>query len=196
MRIAHLESLPYRLPHAGIEMDQKLIRACNREHLPKVAPCRKVPKQLFTCIRRRAYMTVTRNGLAPQHHPGRVVLFDERELALRVGRRRDAQPLVVTVQTTVASNAGIQFERLGGSIYLAAHIPADCCRLPAPPRPARSPLAPKTAPAAPTPPEAGRYTLDWDQIASAPKRPSKRSKRWRHERQQLRRMKRKAGDSP
>ncbi len=198
VRPAHLESLPYRLPQAGIEIDGKLIRACRREHLPKATACPTVPKELFTCIRRRAYTVVSRNGLAPQHHPDRVVLFAERAMALRVGRRRDAQPLVVTVQTTRAKSAGIQFERLGETLYLAARLPADCCRLPAPPRPARTPQANKEHPAAPIAPEAGSYTLDWDRLAadsfSPPQRAPKKSKQWRRERKRLRQMKRESGE--
>lgn len=200
VRPAHLESLPYRVPQAGIEMDRKYIRASRREHLPKATPCAAVPKQLFTCIRRKAYMAVSRSGLVPQHHPDRVVLFDEREMALRVGRRRDAHPLVVTVQTTVAQDAGIQFDRLGATVFLTARIPANCCRLPAPPRPVHTPQTPGDAPALKPSPEAGSYTLDWERLSSgsAPsaKRSPKKSKQWRRERQRLRRMKRNAGEAP
>lgn len=200
VRPAYLESLPHRLPQAGIEMRAKHIRASRREHLPKATPCPTVPKELFTCIRRRAYTAVSRHGLTPQHHPDHVVLFAERAMALRVGRRRDAQPLVVTVQTTIAQGAGIQFQRLGETIYLAARLPAECCRLPAPPRPARTQQAPKEKPASPPASEAGSYTLDWDHLASGrtapPQRSPKKSKQWRRERQRLRRMKRNPGDTP
>ncbi|MDJ0720327.1 MAG: RNA 2'-phosphotransferase [Desulfobacterales bacterium] len=200
VRPAHLESLPYRVPQAGIEMDQKFIRASHREHLPKAVPCTTVPKELFTCIRRKAYMAVSRSGLVPQHHPDRVVLFAEREMALRVGRRRDAHPLVVTVQTTVAQDAGIQFDRLGATVFLTTRIPSDCCRLPAPPRPVRTPQAPKDNPPSAPSPEAGSYTLDWERLSlgNAPpaKRTSQKSKQWRRERQRVRRMKRNAGEAP
>jgi putative RNA 2'-phosphotransferase len=199
VRPAHLESLPYRLPRAGIETNGRYIRACNREHLPRAIPCPTVPKELFAGIRRRAYAAVSRNGLTPQHHPARVVLFAERAMALRVGRRRDAQPLVVTVQTTVARSAGIQFDRLGDAIFLTERVPAECCRLPAAPRPVRMSQTPKDTPAAPPSTEAGSYTLDWDRLTSAKSPPAKRapqkSKRWRRERQRLRRMKRNPGET-
>ncbi len=198
VRPAHLETLPYRLPQAGIEMDQMRIRASDRAHLPVTTPCRTVPKQLFTCIRRRAYTAVARNGLTPQHDPDRVVLFTDREMARRVGRRRDAEPLVVTVQTTVAQGAGIQFERYGETVYLAARLPADCCRLPAPPRPARAQRVEGDPQAVPPQREAGSFTLDWDRLtaSSPPPKPSpKKSKKWRRERQRLRRLKQSARNS-
>ncbi len=200
VRPALLESLPYRVPQAGIQMDQQYIRASSREHLPKATPCNDVPKELFTCIRRKAYTAVSRSGLAPQHHPDRVVLFAEREMALRVGRRRDAHPLVVTVQTTVAQNAGIQFDRLGAAVFLTGRIPADCCRLPAPPWTARAPQAPEDTPTATPSIEAGSFTLDWERLSSRSALPTKgsprKSKQWRRDRQRLRRMKRNAGEAP
>ena len=199
VRPAHLETLPYRLPGAGIEMAPNQIRASQRENLPTIKPAGRVPKQLFTCIRRKGYRAVAANGLTPQTHPCRVVLFADLEMARRVGRRRDAEPLVVTVQTTVAQNAGIQFERYGETIYLTASIPADCCRLPAPPRPTRAQQMEKDMPTtASSSRSAGSYTVDWDQLNTktpAPKPVPKKSKQWRRERQRLRRMKRNAGDS-
>ena len=199
VRPAHLETLPYRLPGAGIEMADKRIRASQRENLPVIIPAGRVPKQLFTCIRRKGYQAVVANGLTPQIHPSRVVLFEDIDMAGRVGRRRDAEPLVVTVQTTVAQNAGVQFERFGETIYLTARMPADYCRLPAPPKPRRVLKTEKDMPPKASPPQsAGSYTVDWDHLGpnpQAPKPGSKKSKQWRRERQRLRRMKRNAGDS-
>lgn len=199
VRPAHLETLPYRLPMAGIEMTPNRIRAGERDQLPQISACPAVPKQLFTGIRRKAYAATAQNGLTAQRYPERVVLFADLELARRVGRRRDADPLIVTVQTTVAQAAGVQFERFGQAVYLATGIPANCCRLPPPPKPKRARRAegdtPKVLPSHP----AGSYTLDWDHLTStAPSaKPSpKKSKQWRRERKRLRRMKRIAGDDP
>ncbi len=198
VRPPHLESLPYRLPQAGLEMEGNRIRACDRGHLPPITPCQKVPKQLFTCVRRKAYAATAQNGLTPQAYPDRVLLFADRDLALRVGRRRDADPLVVTVATRLAQGAGVPFERFGQTVYLAPAIPVECCRLPAPPKPAHGPRTERVAETDNPPRAAGSYILDWDRLPpSAPtvKPRPQRSKQWRRERQRLRRMKRTAGNS-
>lgn len=198
VRPHHLAALPYHLADAGIEIDDGRIRAHQRNKLPSISAGGAPPRELYTCIRRRAYTTTVANGLAPQGHPAKVRLFADIELARRVGRRRDADPLVVTVQTTVAQRAGIQFERFGEALYLAARIPADCCRLPAAPKALRAARTRQEKPPADPPPPAGSYTLDWKRLgSSAPpaKSSGRKSKQWRRERQRLRRMKRSTENS-
>ncbi|MBL0713019.1 MAG: hypothetical protein JJV98_04895 [Desulfosarcina sp.] len=198
VRPGHLETLPYCRPNAGIEMDQHRIRACERGNLPAFSDSTPPPKLLYSCIRRKAYLTVSRHGLVPQTHPDKVVLYADMALAQRVGRRRDATPIVVTVQTTVAQRAGILFMRFGQSIYLAASIPVNCCRLPTPPKPTRSERREKEVAPAKPPQPAGSYTVDWDRLENGghlPKSTGKKSKQWRRERLRLRRMKQSPKDS-
>lgn len=196
VRPGHLKTLPLLLPKAGIEMDRNRIRALARARLPTLSEAPLVPKQLFTGIRRKAYEITLREGLVPQTHPASVLLFTDHELAMRVARRRDAEPVIVTVQTTVAQRAGIDFMRFGEAIYLAARIPANCCRLPRRPkrtaldRPTREPQA------AQPPPTPGSYSVDWDRLeknAVPTKRSPRKSKNWRRERQRRRRLKESSG---
>jgi putative RNA 2'-phosphotransferase len=196
VRPGHLETLPLHVPQAGIEMDHNRIRVCARERLPALSEAPVVPKQLFAGIRRKAYEITLREGLRPQTHPASVLLFTDHELAMRVARRRDAEPVIVTVQTTVAQRAGIDFMRFGETIYLAALIPANCCRLPKrPKRAAVSRPAKDTHPPLP-PPTPGSYSVDWDRLeknAVPTKRSPRKSKDWRRERQRRRRMKQSSG---
>lgn len=197
VRPNHLETLPYRVPTAGIEIRENRIRASERGKLPVISACDAVPKQLYACIRRKAYTATAENGLAPQIYPDKVLLFVDRELARRVGRRRDAEPVLVTIQTTVAQQRGVQFERFGENVYLTARIPADCCRLPAPPKPVRSRKQVEEDQTATPPQPPGSYILEWDRLISnttPPKAAGKKSKQWRRERQRLRRLKRSSGD--
>lgn len=199
VRAGHLATLPYRLPDAGFEVDDQRIRASLRNQLPVVTPDVTAPRQLYAAIRRRAYANASAKGLYPQHHPARVMLFSDRALALRVGRRRDAEPLIVTVQTTVAQRLGVVFERFGKAIYLATHVPAACCRLPAAPKPRRTKPVSDGSETASAPPTAGSFVLNWNRAAQPTPRPKpsdRKSKKWRRERQRLRRLKRSSGDSP
>jgi putative RNA 2'-phosphotransferase len=196
LRPNHLETWLYSVPEVGIEINGRLIRARERRRLPLISTGGKLPKQLYTCIRRKAYAATAENGLGPQGGSGKVLLFSNIELARRVGRRRDADPVVVTVQTTVAQRFGIQFARFGEALYLAPRIPAEGCRLPAAPKTIR---AAKTRHAAPPadPPPAGSFILDWKRLTpsmTSLKTSGRKSKQWRRERQRLHHLKRSPED--
>ena len=196
VRAGHLETLPLHVPQAGIEMDHNRIRVCERGRLPALSEAPVVPKQLFTGIRRKAYEVTLREGLVPQTHPDHVLLYADRDLAMRVARRRDAEPVIVTVQTTVAQQAGINFMRFGETIYLAARIPANCCRLPRRPKRAAVARPAREAPVPQTPPTPGSYSVDRDRLEKnvvPAKRSPRKSKSWRRERQRRRRMKQSSG---
>jgi putative RNA 2'-phosphotransferase len=80
------------------------------------------PKILYQGTRRRAYPHILQQGLAPL---GRkyVLLAISPELARRIGRRRDPDPIVVEIQSQKAFENGIIFYQANPLIYLADHIP-------------------------------------------------------------------------
>jgi putative RNA 2'-phosphotransferase len=80
------------------------------------------PKILYQGIRRRAYPHILRQGLAPQ---GRTycILATSPELARRMGRRRDPDPILVEIQAQRACEKGVIFYQANPLIYLANHIP-------------------------------------------------------------------------
>ena len=196
VRRGHLETLPLYVPQAGIEMEGSRIRACARDRLPALSAAPVVPKQLFAGIRRKAYDITQHEGLVPQTHPTSVLLYADLDLALRVARRRDAEPVIVTVQTTVARRSGIDFKRFGETIYLAARVPANCCRLPKRPKRAAVERPARETPTARPSPTPGSYAVDWDRLeknAAPTKSSPRKSKNWRRERQRRRRMKQSSG---
>jgi putative RNA 2'-phosphotransferase len=198
VRPEHLATLPYRLPASGFELDHNHIRACKRDRMPLISKGATAPKQLFACIRRKAYAAVRENGLHPQTHPDRVLLYAKQTLARRVGQRRDPTPVIVTVQTTVAERTGIVFERFGEEVFLAPHIPMNCCRLPAAPKPVQAEKSAGDSATVSPPQPAGSFTLDWERLAKSappPKPSGRKSKQWRRARERLRRMKQSSGDS-
>lgn len=80
------------------------------------------PKLLYCCVRCKAYPVVCREGIAPmgQH---RVFLATTEELAVRMGKRRDPKPVLLTVLAQKALEGGVPFSRQGAFLYLADHIP-------------------------------------------------------------------------
>ena len=92
IRRGDLNELLVSSQDAAIEMDAERIRAIDRAHLPRPESCDHWPGQLFVCIRRRAHGRVLEHGIPAPEPPG-VILSASREMALRIGRRRDPDPV-------------------------------------------------------------------------------------------------------
>ncbi len=194
VRQAQLREVQLTLPEVPFEMTETFIRARDRGHLPAptLAPAENCPALLYTCIRRKAHPRVAERGISPGAH-SRVVLASDREMALRIGRRRDAAPVVLIVETARAGQAGVIFYQTDNILFLADFIPPGCFRGPALPRegtvpkkksekskpsePLRGKEAGSFYPQPPAPPGAGREK-------SGRKYPA-----WKKERRNIRRKK-------
>jgi putative RNA 2'-phosphotransferase len=104
-----------------------------------------------------------RNGLFPTRFPS-ICLTTEESLALRIGRRRDPKPVLITVFAGRAHAEGVVFSRIGENIYLVASMPPK--HLEGPPLPKTKPL-PKKVPEKPVYQPSGSFEID---IQSVPKR--------------------------
>ncbi len=119
------------------------------------------PKLLYHCVRRKAYPVVCQKGIIPMGHH-HVFLATTGDLALRIGKRRDPKPVLLTVQAEKAFKAGVKFFRQGELIYLVGQVPVGYFSGPPLPKekkePAKSkkeaPFAPDTMP--------GSFTLDME----------------------------------
>jgi putative RNA 2'-phosphotransferase len=161
IRAGHLKTIPLHLSPAPVKMDAKRIWAQDRSHLPMIVPDPTPPKLLYTCVRRRAHVVVADRGLAPAD--GRhIILSAIAETALRLGRRSDANPVLITVQTAKAMAAGLVFSRFGQLHVCDRPIARQW--LGVPPLPKEKPDShPATAPC-PLPDHAGSFFLDPDRL--------------------------------
>ena len=193
IRRNHLDTLSYHLQQHIIEIKDHLIRAVDRSRLDGLRETATYPKLVYAPIRRRAYETVLQHGLRPQGHTAQVVLFADQRLAEKVGQRRDAEPIIVTVHVQNALKRGHFLRQFGERLYLSGKLPADCCRLPRPPQSLKQ-REKEPAAAPPTPKTPGSFTLDSDPLVDGPY-PGKssdrdrRSKDRKKERQKARRWK-------
>lgn len=82
------------------------------------------PKILFHGTRRKTYPVILEKGLKPM---GRqyVHLTTQKELALRIGRRRDPEPVLLEVQAKRAYEDGIIFYRANELIYLVDYLSTE-----------------------------------------------------------------------
>lgn len=111
------------------ETDDSRIRAINKRNLPVFAPDPDPPLLLFSCVRKKAHQAVMENGLTPSTHKY-VVLSDDRDLAMRRGRRIDPDPVLITVHTDACIKRGLFFHRFCTRLYTTEAIPADCLSAP------------------------------------------------------------------
>lgn len=133
IRQNHIHEIMMVLDAPPVETDGTVIRAVNRKDLPEISACTEVPKLLYVCIKRTAHAASAEKGLRPTVY-SHVICTPDMELARRIGKRRDAHPVLLTVQAKKAQQAGVVFLSFGESIYLAEFIPPDCFTGPPPPK--------------------------------------------------------------
>jgi putative RNA 2'-phosphotransferase len=114
------------------------------------------PALLYTAIPPKAHVRVWEEGLKPPLDRD-LVLAATPELALKLGRRRAPNPILVTVQAQAADRRGIAFTGYGEGLYLAPGLPREVLQLPPPPPAPDKPKPEKPRPPAPTP---GTFILD------------------------------------
>ena len=98
VRESHLNEIMLTVPDAPFEIRDRMIRSRNWEELPGIRPAENPPKLLYACVRRKAHAFALEKGIFPVGHD-RVVLASEPEMAMRIGRRFDGSPVMMTVQT-------------------------------------------------------------------------------------------------
>jgi putative RNA 2'-phosphotransferase len=75
-----------------------------------------------------------------QHH---VFLATTKEMARRIGKRRDSKPVLVTVQAQRAFEAGVAFSMQGELIYMVDYVPVGCFTGPPLPKEKKEATKPK-----------------------------------------------------
>jgi putative RNA 2'-phosphotransferase len=124
-RQSQINEIMISLPKSPFEISENTIRARNRDSLPKRMPPDNPPKLLYTCIRRKALYAVVDKGISPMGR-NHVILSSDRGMALRIGRRFDTSPALLTVNVHNAMQSGILFLQTGKKLFLARNIPVGC----------------------------------------------------------------------
>jgi putative RNA 2'-phosphotransferase len=91
-----------------------------------------------------------------------VFLATTKEMALRMGRRRDIKPVLLTIQALRASEAGVTFSRQGEELYMADHIPLGYFSGPPLPNEKEEPSKPKRESTFAPEALAGSFALDME----------------------------------
>jgi putative RNA 2'-phosphotransferase len=108
------------------------------------------PTLLYAAIPPKAHASVAEHGLRPRPEQ-ELLLAVHPELALKLGRRRFPEPVLITVRAEAAARAGIAFQGYGDDLFLAPAIPREFIQAPPLPKEPEKPK-PKPKPAKPEPP--------------------------------------------
>lgn len=123
VREGQLQSLVRAPEDSTFEIEGKNIRLAQDEsELPKEAfPEVQPPMQLYFAARNKSYPAIYEYGLKGEARPW-VVLCPDREMALRIGRRRDPDPILLIIKAENAARKGVVFTRPLELIFLAEEI--------------------------------------------------------------------------
>ncbi len=177
------------VPDRPLEIEGNLIRPRDYRKIPSMVIETDLPKLLYTAIRKRAWPHVAEKGIGNPSQPP-VVLTMDNSLALRIGRRKDPEPVLLTVNTSQATNLGVTFKRFGKFLFIAEQVPKGCFTGPRieKPKPTKTRETPKEPKVSKT---AGSFSVNPEALENIPKhgaRPAKRRKdpEWKRHRRKSR----------
>lgn len=191
VRRHHLEQLAGLLQPPRFEMTEDRIRCLVPAPADLRQPGEETPALLYIGIPGKAHESVFASGLkAPRGQE--LLLADSSELALKLGRRRGPNPILVTIQAQAASRIEVSFDKYGDHLYLALEVPRKFLQLAPPPQ---KPEKPKPDKAVPPPPLPGTVVLNLPDVLEKPLRASRKGKKgepsWKSGARALRRERRK-----
>ena len=103
------------------ETDGKRIKSLEKHwNLDMSNPAGILPKLLYIGVRKKAHPVIIEHGL--RETPGKYhILSGDKEMAERIGRRRDHDPVLIEIMAHRAQNEGVRFFSFG-DLYLTSMI--------------------------------------------------------------------------
>lgn len=188
VRLSLVNEIINSMTDPPVEIVENKIRAIHRDLLPKIQHAVDIPKVLYTTITRKSHPVVLEEGILPTRHEY-VILSSEKNMAFRMGRRRDSSPILITVNVLQTEKQEIFFKHAGGSLYLADQIPFDCFIAPPLPKEKIETKKPKKQQDPETPKTPGSYLVDlhnkWDKPRKAAK---EKDDSWKRNKKRLRKQ--------
>jgi len=124
IRLSHLQEIRIHDLRGEFEIRDGRMRATTREASAGSYEIVAAPKLLYIALRPRSWPHVTEQGLRP-FTGAWVVLSRDKELALRIGRRKDPEPILVEVHAERAQSQGVSFFAAGRHLVVAPYVPCN-----------------------------------------------------------------------
>jgi putative RNA 2'-phosphotransferase len=129
VRESHIRELTYLGLELPFILDGNFLRLMPNLAQPSYPLADCPPERLYFACRRKQYSILFEQGITASHRPY-VPVCSDRELALRIGRRRDPEPLLVEVLAATASTEGEPIRSAGAGLYLVESVPVRYLVLP------------------------------------------------------------------
>jgi putative RNA 2'-phosphotransferase len=170
------------------EVREKQIRALDKQwEMDLTVPVQPLPKLLFLGIRRKAHPVFMEKGLRPIEGTY-YTLSPDRDMALRIGKRRDQDPVILEIMADRAQTEGTLFYAFG-NLFLASEIQTRYIAGPPVPKeviPLRD-EKPKKKEETPKGFQAGTFTLDINRDMDPSRQTKgKKKKGWKEEARKFR----------
>jgi len=120
IRLGHLKELSYSHLESPFTLEENCIKP--KQPREQISSAAVPPRLLFYAARRKAYPVILKHGLRPGGRPY-VPLATTEEIALRIGRRRDPKPILLTIHAAKAHDEGHIFSHCGELLYLVRNLP-------------------------------------------------------------------------
>ncbi|MDL1958367.1 MAG: hypothetical protein LWX01_00540 [Deltaproteobacteria bacterium] len=88
------------------------------------------PELLYVTIRPKAHAHVIARGLQSINNKKWIVLFTEKEMALKIGIRRDRDPIIAEVIALKSNKVGVVYRRAGKLLYLVESLDPQWMNIP------------------------------------------------------------------
>lgn len=121
IRNVHLNEVVMTLPVPTIQIEGNRIRAVDRAQLPQPAPLDLLPKLLYFAVRKRAYPIVIEKGITATNTP-HLILSSEKAMAIRIGRRWDNEPILLTIHVGDSIKHGAVYQKYGQHLFLTDSV--------------------------------------------------------------------------
>jgi putative RNA 2'-phosphotransferase len=123
VRETHIREIAYLGLQIPFALEGNLIRLQPPLEQPDYPPATHIPELLYFACRRKQLVFVREHGIVASHRPF-VPIFGNRELALRLGQRRDPEAVLLQVFAANAALGGERIRLAGAELYLVEAIPA------------------------------------------------------------------------
>ncbi len=178
VRRSHIDDLLREPAGPGFEISEKAIRVAPADSNLTLGPFETAvpPKLLYHAARRKGYPVILEHGLKPGARPF-IPFSTEPDLAMRIGKRRDPEPVLITVQAARAVEKGMVFYRPQEQLFLAESLAPDFFT--GPPLPKEKPATEKKKKAPPPTeqPTPGSFFLEPDRFPPSGPDPGKGKKK-------------------
>ena len=195
VRQSHINGVLLGKDRPLFQTEHNRIRALERKwRLDLGTPVKTPPGVLFIAVRKKAHPVVMEKGLK-SHEGGYLVLSSVKNMAMRIGKRRDQKPVLLEVMAGPAEKQKILFYAFG-DLFLSLRIPAGFISGPPVPKKAmerrrdaedrKDKTTPKQTDFSP-----GTFTLDVSRDPDLQRRAKgKKRKGWKEDARKIRRGKR------